>query len=149
MQKKGFTLIELLVVIAIIGILTSVVLASLNSARSKGGDAGVKDNLSSIRTQAEVYYDTSKNYGATAAIASDCNTASSMFVDDANIKNAIAAAISAGGGTAKCSTDANPATKWAVAASLKTNSAMYWCVDSSGMASSTATAPASGACVFP
>jgi prepilin-type N-terminal cleavage/methylation domain-containing protein len=53
---KGFTLIELLVVIAIIGILSSVVLASLNTARNKGKDAAAQSSLSGIRSAAELYY---------------------------------------------------------------------------------------------
>src|SRR5436190_21568538 len=55
--SSGFTLIELLVVIAIIGILSSVVLASLNTARGKGANAAVKSNLSNLRAQGEIVYD--------------------------------------------------------------------------------------------
>jgi prepilin-type N-terminal cleavage/methylation domain-containing protein len=55
-SSRGFTLIELLVVIAIIGILSAVVLASLNSARSKGNDAAVRQNLLDARSQIELFY---------------------------------------------------------------------------------------------
>lgn len=55
--KKGFTLIELLVVIAIIGILASVVLASLNSARAKSRDARRIADVKQVQLAMELYYD--------------------------------------------------------------------------------------------
>jgi len=55
--NRGFTLIELLVVIAIIGILSSVVLASLNSARQKGRDARRVSDLKQLQLALELMYD--------------------------------------------------------------------------------------------
>ncbi len=55
--KKGFTLIELLVVIAIIGILASIVLASLNTARIKSRDARRIADIKQIQIALELYYD--------------------------------------------------------------------------------------------
>ncbi len=53
----GFTLIELLVVIAIIGILSSVVLASLNSARLKSRDARRISDVAQMKIALELYAD--------------------------------------------------------------------------------------------
>ncbi len=66
-KSRGFTLIELLVVVAIIGILASVVLASLNSARTKGKGAAIKSNLKNMIGQAELAYDIPGNYSAACA----------------------------------------------------------------------------------
>lgn len=63
---KGFTLIELLVVIAIIGLLSSIVLASLNSARAKSRDARRKTDLSQIQTALAFYYDKYGGYPTSA-----------------------------------------------------------------------------------
>ncbi|MBC8464850.1 MAG: prepilin-type N-terminal cleavage/methylation domain-containing protein [Parcubacteria group bacterium] len=60
--RKGFTLIELLVVIAIIGLLSSVVLASLSSAREKSRDARRMNDLRQIQRAMEFYYDDNGHY---------------------------------------------------------------------------------------
>jgi prepilin-type N-terminal cleavage/methylation domain-containing protein len=60
--RRGFTLIELLVVIAIIGILSSVVLASLNTARKKGRDARRVADIKQLQLALELYYDANGAY---------------------------------------------------------------------------------------
>lgn len=65
-NSRGFTLIELLVVIAIIGILSSVVLASLNSARAKARDASRKIDLKQLQTALELYLDSNNAYPSTS-----------------------------------------------------------------------------------
>ena len=64
-RNRGFTLIELLVVIAIIGILSSIILSSLSTARSKGKDANAKTSISSARAAAQVYLTDNDDYGTT------------------------------------------------------------------------------------
>lgn len=66
---KGFTLIELLVVIAIIGILSSVVLASLNSARTKSRDARRISDVKQLQLALELYFDDNSGYPVAANYA--------------------------------------------------------------------------------
>ncbi len=74
-RNRGFTLIELLVVIAIIGILSSVVLASLNSARVKGRDARRVSDVKQMQLALELYYDTNQSYPVGSGAASTTLTA--------------------------------------------------------------------------
>jgi type II secretory pathway pseudopilin PulG len=60
-------LIELLVVIAIIGLLASVVIASLSSARAKGRDARRVADLKAIQTANELYFDANGVYATSTA----------------------------------------------------------------------------------
>lgn len=63
-QLKGFTLIELLVVIAIIGVLSSVVLASLNSARTKSRIAAVREEVRQFSNIMALQYAENGSYAA-------------------------------------------------------------------------------------
>ena len=122
-KQRGFTLIELLVVIAIIGILASVVLASLNSARDKGADAAAKSSLNNMRAQAELSYDNNSNEYDNVC---------------ADIADGLAAAENAAGPT-DCG---NSTTAWAAQVELLgeiDGSTAYYCVDSTGVSTTTTT----------
>jgi len=61
-MKKAFTLVELLVVIAIIGILSTLSVVALNSARAKARDARRLSDIKQIRTALDMYYDSAGIY---------------------------------------------------------------------------------------
>ena len=131
----GFTLIELLVVIAIIGILSSVVLASLYIARLKGADAAIQSDLHTIQNQMELYNGNNNSYGPAfsgqpSPVTSVPGTGTNAFITDSSVNGALKAALSQGGQA--CWAVGPSGNSYAVSVSLKADSGAWWCVDSSG-----------------
>lgn len=79
--SKGFTLIELLVVIAIIGVLASIVLASLNNARKKARDVRRITDIKQLQLALELYFDGvgSSKYPPALTGAGTCDVPTNKF----------------------------------------------------------------------
>ncbi len=128
--NRGFTLVELLVVIAIIGILSGIVLASVNTARAKANDAKVKGQIANIRSAAESYNIDHGDYGG-ATTSGSCTTGGTgiMFTDTSSGLSKLTTSTNYPTGTTLvCNSDG---TNYAVQGNLS-GTGNYWCVDSTG-----------------
>ncbi|MFH1968304.1 MAG: prepilin-type N-terminal cleavage/methylation domain-containing protein [bacterium] len=112
----GFTIIELIVVIAIIAVLAAIVLVNVTSYIAKSRDAAIKGNMSTIATNAAVYFD---NVEPSTTYVGFIATSSYTVP---------AGAITEAGGT--LGTPLESATAWCLSTTL--NDTTTWCVDSTG-----------------
>lgn len=144
-RVTGFTLVELMVVIAIIGLFAAIVISSLGSARTKSADSAAKQNLTQIRTSAELLYDTYNDYDK---LCSPGYTTEKLYEEAFLLGSKVpgtAYCLSSGstylfadvGGIASSGDKAPTPNQWAATIQLKNG--LYFCVDYLGNATTSPT----------
>lgn len=137
----GIIIAAVLPALVILGILSSIVLVSLNSARSKGKDMRVISSLQQIRTVLESDYNGAEYPDLDLNVVNGSgpqNTAITMLIADINRQ----------GSTFVVRTDAAIATKYVLAGSMPSISggATYFCIDSTGSEKQNTTIPTTHIC---
>ena len=75
MKTRGFTLIELLVVIAIIGLLATIAVVSLNTARSKSKNTKIVADIKQVQNALELFYSDNMSYPSSVTFGGTTNIA--------------------------------------------------------------------------
>ena len=136
-KVRGFTLIELLVVIAIISLLSSIVLASLTTARNKAKDAAIVEEMVSLRTEAELDYKISD--GTYKACICTANSPGGFLQLRLSIQQKTPTYESNVSCAQNIALGSRP-TAWGAAVKLNNNDNVF-CVDSTGHAGLSSVAP--------
>jgi len=122
LKNKGFTLIELLVVIAIIGLLASIVLVSLNSARTKARDVKRTADIKQVQTALEMYYDSNGAYVSSGDVVLDSALTAPLIP-----KYLSMIPMAPSGTNYRYYAPENPATYYAIGIWYETKTACYVC----------------------
>lgn len=146
MNKRGFTLIELLMVIAIIGILASIVMVNLVSARQKGRDAKRIADIKNIQLSLEEYYNDNLYYPLNiytalkptymSVVPYDPNS-TTVCTDGSQASCYVYAALNASGSGVSCAS--SHAVRYHLGAALEANTSIAQDADSAAATSDTCT----------
>jgi prepilin-type N-terminal cleavage/methylation domain-containing protein len=154
MSRRAFTLIELLVVIAIIGVLSAVVIAAVNIGRNKGLDATIRSDINGARPQSNLFYDANGYVYVSASGTGTANDVCNIAADGSatggvrGIFQTVSAAATVakigsvsynapgGPGIVVCNASEGDGDGWAAEVPLMLGG--FYCVDSTGVASTSA-----------